>query len=596
MEHTQTPIEIARQALIHLAQSKIPPTPDNFRKAYDEINGVKSEDPLQLLIRLLKETGGSRPKFAKLATHLQQAVAKSNWKEIEQQLRQLLPAAKSGETASWGDVLREMVRELEISRPGMSISKKKDGLERMLVNFGADVDVLEDKLQALVASWKAGAKNAEPLTDAEPSAIAVPVPVPYAEDAPPVRPAAASPLAALWRDMLIKTLEFGLLSQLKYLPELARNAELLLNQARKSNTEKEVAELGENFKSLWYKLQMNSDAQFRLHEELLQVMRLLVDNMSEFVVDDNWLHGQTTIIRDIIAKPLNIEVLYDAESSLKELIFKQGRLKHGLMEAKETLKQMATSFIERLAEMTEHTGEFHNKIEGYQQQLSGTEDIAEINVILDNLMQDTKSMQLDALRAREHLQQSQGEVHAAEQRIRQLTDELLQLSEAAHQDFLTGTLNRRGMEEAFQREFSRASRMNEPISVALLDVDHFKKLNDTLGHEAGDVALVHLAKVVKGALRPTDVLARYGGEEFVIILPQTDQAEGIVIMTRVQRELTKNFFLHNNKKTLITFSAGVAQRIDQESPDDVIGRADLALYQAKHAGRNRVIGAVAAGE
>ena len=259
---------------------------------------------------------------------------------------------------------------------------------------------------------------------------------------------------------------------------------------------------------------------------------------------------------------------------------------------RDLLKQMATSFVERLAEMTESTGEFHKKIESYQEQITSTEDIGELNVILDNLMQDTKAMQLDALRTHEQLQQSQVEVQEAEQRILQLTAELHQVSEVAHNDYLTNTLNRRGMEEAFEREFSRAERTGAPISVSLLDIDRFKKLNDALGHEAGDMALVHLAKVVKSALRPTDVLARYGGEEFIIILPETDQAEGIVVMTRVQRELTKSFFLHDNKKVLITFSAGVAQRSLQESPEEVIKRADDALYNAKHAGRNRVFGAL----
>jgi diguanylate cyclase len=401
----------------------------------------------------------------------------------------------------------------------------------------------------------------------------------------------ASVTASLWRDLLIRTLEFGLVSQLKYVPELVRQAETVLAQAREAKTEKDVQKLGESFKSFWYQLEMNSNAQLRLHEELLQLLRLLVDNMSELVVDDSWLHGQTAMIRDIISKPLDIEQLYDAESSLKELIFKQGKLKHGLIEAKDTLKQMAASFIERLSEMTESTGDFHQKIEGYHKKIAATEDITELNVILDGLMQDTRAMQLDALRAHENFRHSQEEVQQAEKRIQDLTDELHQMSEVAHQDYLTGALNRRGMDEAFEREFSRSERSNTPISVALLDIDHFKKLNDTLGHDAGDEALVHLTKVVKSALRPTDVLARYGGEEFVIILPATDQAEAIVVMTRVQRELTKNFFMHNNERTLITFSAGVAQRKEQQTPEEVVKRADVALYNAKHAGRNRVLAA-----
>jgi diguanylate cyclase len=144
------------------------------------------------------------------------------------------------------------------------------------------------------------------------------------------------------------------------------------------------------------------------------------------------------------------------------------------------------------------------------------------------------------------------------------------------------------MEDAFEREFARAGRTHAPLCVGLLDIDHFKRLNDTYGHDAGDEALIHLVRVVKETLRPTDVIARFGGEEFVIILPETGAEEGMKTMTRLQRELTKKYFLHKNEKVLITFSAGIAQRLPDESADAIIARADQALYRAKAAGRNRV--------
>jgi diguanylate cyclase len=100
-----------------------------------------------------------------------------------------------------------------------------------------------------------------------------------------------------------------------------------------------------------------------------------------------------------------------------------------------------------------------------------------------------------------------------------------------------------------------------------------------------------LAKVVKGVIRSTDVLARYGGEEFVILLPGSNQDDAVNVVVGVQRDLTKNYFLHNNERILITFSAGVAERMSGESIDAVLPRADTALYLAKQNGRNRVIGA-----
>ncbi len=179
----------------------------------------------------------------------------------------------------------------------------------------------------------------------------------------------------------------------------------------------------------------------------------------------------------------------------------------------------------------------------------------------------------------------------AEKKINDLTTKLDYISEVAHQDFLTGALNRRGMEAALAQEFERADRHATPLTLAMMDIDHFKKINDTLGHSTGDVALKHLVKVVKSLIRNTDVLARYGGEEFIILLPGTKEDDAIKIIQGVQRDLTKNFFLQHNERVLITFSAGVAERFLNEAIDEVLPRADAALYRAKQAGRNRVIGA-----
>ena len=103
--------------------------------------------------------------------------------------------------------------------------------------------------------------------------------------------------------------------------------------------------------------------------------------------------------------------------------------------------------------------------------------------------------------------------------------------------------------------------------------------------------MIHLSNVIKEALRPTDSVARYGGEEFVIVLPGIDLKEAVATLERLQRELTKKFFLHENDRILVTFSAGVAQRAPKEAQQDVIGRADKAMYQAKKTGKNRVVAA-----
>ena len=197
---------------------------------------------------------------------------------------------------------------------------------------------------------------------------------------------------------------------------------------------------------------------------------------------------------------------------------------------------------------------------------------------------DTRLAHAELTELRERTAEKQAE-------MTRLQKELDQASAQARHDPLTGSLNRKGLDEVMEREIARARRSDTPLCVALLDVDNFKQLNDRLGHDTGDAALVHLANVVRAVMRPQDQLARYGGEEFVILLPDTTQEQGVEAMQRLQRELTTRFFLRNNEKVLITFSAGVAQMTPQETATETIRRADQGMYLAKRAGKNRVIAA-----
>jgi diguanylate cyclase len=129
------------------------------------------------------------------------------------------------------------------------------------------------------------------------------------------------------------------------------------------------------------------------------------------------------------------------------------------------------------------------------------------------------------------------------------------------------------------------------LCLAMLDIDNFKQLNDSHGHDSGDAALSHLVSVARTSMRPQDTMARYGGEEFVILLPDTALQNGVEAMQRLQRELTKRLFLQNNERVLITFSAGVAQLELDETAENAVKRADEAMYLAKRAGKNRVFAA-----
>lgn len=334
---------------------------------------------------------------------------------------------------------------------------------------------------------------------------------------------------------------------------------------------------------------MRGSDKTRIHEGLVSLLRLLVENVSGMVEDEEWLHGQVLTLQEIIANPINRNVIADAERSLRDTIINQGMLKESLSDAKSTLKSLMGSFIDKLGEITESTGEYHQKIEGYSHKIGTTNNLSDLSSLLDEIMQDTSIIQATALRSHEELLNTRKQVQQAEAEINNLQQELAQISELVREDQLTGALNRRGLDAAFEVESSRADRHQSLLSVALLDIDNFKRLNDTMGHQTGDKALIHLSTVIKDALRPSDSVARYGGEEFVLLLPDSNLEAAAATVERLQRELTKKFFLHKNESVLVTFSAGVAQRAPQESQESVVGRADKAMYQAKHTGKNRVV-------
>jgi len=260
-----------------------------------------------------------------------------------------------------------------------------------------------------------------------------------------------------------------------------------------------------------------------------------------------------------------------------------------LREAKSSFKRLITVFVERLSEMSMSATGYHERIEGYAARLERADALNDLQNIVADLVSDTRSVQVDMMRHRDEIVEVRKQADQAESRVRQLEAELEHVSEQVREDQLTGTLNRRGLDDAMQREISRAQRKRTPLCVAILDLDNFKKLNDTYGHQAGDDALIHLANVVRKTLRPTDTVARFGGEEFVIVFAETDEKQAVEAMRRLQRELTKRFFLHDNERLLITFSAGVALLKANETQDGILARADKAMYQAKLQGKNRVV-------
>lgn len=340
-----------------------------------------------------------------------------------------------------------------------------------------------------------------------------------------------------------------------------------------------------------HRLSFAAEDQAEIRLTLLRLLQLIIENIGELSLDDSWLKGQTEALKEAAQPPLTLRRLDDVERRLKDVIFKQKDAKGRALEAQEELRQMLATFIARLSQMSESSSAYQGKMEESMRQLEQAKRIEEIAPVLKEVINATRLMTTESISVRDELRVMREKAQATEAELVKLHRELDRVSAQARHDTLTGALNRQGLDEAMNREISTVRRKDTPLSVALLDIDNFKKLNDSKGHEAGDAALAHLATVARECMRPQDSLARYGGEEFVILMPDTPLDKGVEAMTRLQRELTKRFFLSGNEKILITFSAGVAQLAAGESGAEAIKRADQAMYLAKRAGKNRVIAA-----
>lgn len=601
MKNITIPADIARQTLIQLAKNSLPPTPENYAATYKEIVGSKAIDAPSVnktLQKVLVDASKKHPQFIDIENSINKAVKKQDWPGLEAQFQKLFIENimdSSSSEVNWSTLIRTLLKQLETSHKGITLSRKKEGLNRVLTNFAKDPATLADKVQALMRSWGDTSVTSDmPTADDHVSnhqeaqnSLAL-----SEKTSLPMINATHSDDALLQlREMMIRTLDLAIIPLLKDVPEPLKNAQQLRQQLSSKSVTAVLAKSTNDLRGVLLSAETELEEKQNINQALVDLLSLLAKSMSELIIDNQWFKVNVDIVNDVLSNPINLTSLQNAESSIKELIHKQSNLKPAVLDAQELLKQMATTFIARLVDISESTDDYHHKIETHQKKLSHINSIDELNGVLKNVLDDTRSIGLTVQRTREEFKDSQTKVNEAEKKIQELSSVLEYINTVANEDYLTGTLNRRGMEDALEREFSRADRHNTALSIAMMDIDHFKKINDQLGHGTGDQALAHFANVVKTVKRTTDVLARYGGEEFIIILPNTEQNDAIKVIERVQRKLTKQFFMHSDQHIVITFSAGVAQRLNGELPDDIIPRADAALYEAKNSGRNRVVGA-----
>jgi len=586
-----TASEIARETIKQMAVRRVEPTPENYTQIYFEVAGKPvKEDAVGALRKALKQLPHDSMEQTNWINRWEKLLKQDNWQGLGELLTESMQQQLSHST-KWPKAIRTLLQAWDDKRSGVDVARKRETLERVLINFGSD-ESLSDKLIGMANHWlpSDGGGDSIPLTDNTdaPASVAATVELAGADGLPSDVQQFHGAFTIL-QTLLKQTLQLGLIPRLEGYPDLQTEAVALQATTERAKKVKEWEALAKSLKALLMRVEVIGAKEDDVRGDIIDLLHLLLSNIGELVAEDSWLSGQVYAVQSIISGPLDRAKLKQAEKSLKEVVYKQGLVKHSLVEARNSFKAMISTFIDKLKYMGEASELYSGKIENYAQELSQTDDLIKINELVNHLMRDTSVMQTDILRSRDDLLSQQRLATDTQQRMEKLQEELQQLSEVVRIDQLTGVLNRRGMDEAFSTEIARYRRNGELLSVALLDIDNFKMLNDQHGHAAGDSALKHLAGVVKRAVRPTDIVTRMGGEEFVVILPNTNLEEAVVTMSRLQRALTKEYFLGNNQKLLITFSAGVALFKTEDDVNSILARADQAMYLAKKSGKNRVM-------
>ncbi|HEY5322842.1 MAG TPA: GGDEF domain-containing protein [Caldimonas sp.] len=501
-----------------------------------------------------------------------------------------------GDTGHSGEALASLieriVRGMERGGRNWTAARRKEGIQRVLAGSRSDAKRLQQRLSQLINSWDSDSGGVE-VEAADPAAtgpVEPELPV-AANDAAAAAPAAAAAAAAPGGDPAWVGIAHSLAGVLQQaLPQDDANRELGAEIAKLDQrlaAEGPSPALAEEIQGACLRAERVLQHRHHLFDQLGKLCHELTSSLTDIAENDSWVKGQCDAMRMKIEEGLTARGVRSVSDMLHHARLRHADVKADREKAREALKGLIHQMLAELGELGSKTGDFHKSVGRYAEVIEEADSLESLTGVVREMVSESRAVQTLVQQTQARLQEEHSKATGLSERVVKLEDEMRRLSDEVSTDQLTQIANRRGLMQAFEVELAKLKRNGGELSVGLLDIDNFKRLNDELGHSAGDEALKSLAATVSKALRPNDRVARYGGEEFVVLLPETAAADGEQILTRLQRSLTGGLFMHKEKQVFVTFSAGVTGYRLEERIEDSLERADQALYEAKRTGKNR---------
>ena len=538
--------QLAKATLRRLANSQREPTPENYARAWAQEAGMAGE------------TAATAPPDGIAA-------------------------------AQWAALIERVVRGVDRGGRVWTAARKKDSLQRVLASSRTDTQRLHDRLHQLSGQWMSDSDDGSVETaDAGSDAAARPTTRSVPLDAAP----GSGPQWQALFDSLEATVQAALPSDDARARELADRLAAL---ARDIDREGASAAVAATLEACCAEARRLLGQRHQLVAQLGALARELTAGIAELAEDNSWAQGQAQAMKARLgldgAAERDVALSVRSVRATQELLAytrrQQQSLKSERERAREALQALVHSLMNELGALGGQTGAFGEQLGRHSAAIEQADSLSSLASLVRQMVDESRAMHSEVASASTRLQAGQAEAAQLATRVRELETDLRRLSEEVAVDALTQVANRRGLAQAFEAESARQARDGSTLAVALIDIDNFKKLNDSLGHSVGDEALKALAARVRSTLRPVDHVARFGGEEFVLLLPDTAIDQAQEALTRLQRELTASLFMHEGREVFVTFSGGVTAWRAGEPLDAAIERADEALYEAKRTGKNR---------